>query len=223
MTLLLFYVSIVVPLLVFLTTTSAAQNIPMTGMSAEQFVPSGWVLEGRITGELNGDGKTDLILRLRQAKPTDGSKYEGQRKLVILLRQNNRQLRRASLAERLLQCATCGGAYYGVVEAAANVKISKGVVIVTQERGSRHVVEQTFRFRFAAQAGKFFLIGVDLAERDRASGELMQSNTNFLTGEKLVKQSRSDREFNKYVVTSTVRSRVPRERITIEQVDHEKY
>lgn len=223
MTQLLFYISIVVPLLVSLTTTGAAQKIPMTGTAAEQFVPSGWVIEGRITGELNGDGRTDLILKLRQAKPTDGSKYEGQRKLVLLLRQDNRQLRRAGQAERLLQCATCGGAYYGAVDAAANVKISRGVVIVTQERGSRNVVEQTFHFRFAEQPGKFFLIGVDLAERDRANGERVQTSTNFLTGEKLVKKSRSDRQFNKYVVTSTVRSRVPRERIAIEQVDHEKY
>jgi hypothetical protein len=142
---------------------------------------------------------------------------------VILFRGKNDQLRRAAIADRLLQCLSCGGALYGMKEAPAHVAIAKGILIVKQERGSRNVIDQTFRFRHDKKIDKFLLIELDLADRDQANGELVEQNTNFMTGQKSVTKSRFDEGLQKFVVKSSTRTKVNKSRIPIEQVDHEKY
>jgi hypothetical protein len=103
------------------------------------------------------------------------------------------------------------------------VTIVKGILIVTQERGSRNVVEQTFRFKYDSRTDKFWLIGVDLADRDRATGARAEQSTNFLTGRKIVTQSQFDERLQKYVKKSATESTVSKDRIAIEQVEHEKF
>lgn len=166
-------------------------KMPLEATDVKDFVPAGWVIEEEVSGDLNGDSLPDIALKLIQEKGVGGednvratNANDRQRALVILSKGQDGKLSRAAVAEKLLQCAACGGAFYGMVEAPANVKIENGVLIVSQDHGSRNVVEQTFRFRYDAKAKKFYLIGLDVTDNDRASGEVVKESTNYLTGKK---------------------------------------
>ena len=204
---------------------AAFEPLRVTASTPSESIPPGWTVEEQISGDLNGDGKADLALKLVQ----DQSRTEAavpaarQRALVILLGGMSSQWRRAALATKLLQCTTCGGALYGTQEAPAQVAIVNRVLIVKQDHGSRNVVGQTFRFRYQAKLEKFLLIGVDLTDRDRANGALVEESTNFLNGQKLVTNSQFDERLQKYRTKTSRRSRVPVRRIAIEDVDYEHY
>jgi len=199
--------------------------LPLTTATPSESVPPGWIIEAQNVGDLNGDKRADVALTLLQtnASTEEITVVERRRALLILLRQHDGRLRRAAFAERLLQCSTCGGAFYGVADASAKVTIVNGILIVKQERGSRNVVEQTFRFRYESRTDKFWLIGFDLADRDRATGALVEQSTNFLTGQRIVTKSQFDERVQKYVKKSATKSTVGRDRISIELVEHEKF
>ena len=203
----------------------APSSIPLTAKSPRQFVPPGWTVEEQIVGDLNRDSLPDIVLKLAQsnASGNENGSAQRQRALVILFRSKNDQWRRAAIADRLLQCVSCGGALYGMKEAPAQIAIAKGILIVKQDRGSRNVVDQTFRFRHDKKIGKFLLVEIDLAGRDRANGELVEQHIDFLTGQKTVTKSRYDERGQQFVARSSTRTKVNKSRIPIEQVDHEKY
>ena len=197
----------------------------MTAATERESVPPGWIVEAQTLGDLNSDKRTDIALTLLQTDSSTDKNVvtERRRALLILLRQLDGRLRRAAFAERLLQCSTCGGAFYGVADAPAKVTIVKGILIVKQEHGSRNVIEQTFRFKYESGTDKFWLIGFDIADRDRATGALVEQSTNFLTGQRIVTKSQFDERVQKYVKKSATRSKVSSDRIAIEQVEHEKF
>jgi hypothetical protein len=200
-------------------------RIPLEANDVKDFVPPGWVIEEQVSGNLNGDSSPDLALKLVQEQRAGGADEdnEGQRALVILFAGRDGKWQRVAIAEKLLQCTSCGGAFYGVVKAPANVKIEKGVLIVNQDHGSRNVVEQTFRFRYEPRMKKFILIGLDVNDNDRASGEVVEESTNFITGRKITKRSQYNERLDKHVLKSTSRSPVARKSITIEEMDSESY
>lgn len=201
------------------------RRMPLEGGAVADFVPRGWAVEEEVSGDLNGDSVPDLAVKLVQAgRGAAGDEAEERyRALVVLLRGADGGLRRAAVADKLLQCTRCGGAFYGVAESSAEVKIERGVIVVTQDHGSRNIVEQTFRFRLDPATRRFLLIGYDMKDSDRATGEVVEESTNFLTGLKVVKRSQYDRRRDDYVTKTTSRARVARGGVTIEQVDYEKY
>ena len=194
-------------------------QVPAEGSSPEDFVPQGWKIEEQLTGDLTSDALPDFVLKLVEDKPAadkDGDATERQRALVIVLRNGKGRLVRAGVAGRLLQCTRCGGAFYGVVESPANIKIQKGVLIVDQDHGSRDVTNTTYRFRYIPESQKFALIGFDFSDSDRVTGGVVSESTNYLTGTRVVSRSKGKRDVN----TRTV---IPRKPIYIEQVDSDKF
>ena len=122
-----------------------------TASSAQGFAPKGWKVEEAVKGDLNQDGKVDLAVKLIQdLVSTEDQRTERGRALVIAFKSED-GYRRAAVNNALLQCSTCGGAFYGVMDAPANVSIEKGVLTVSQEHGSREVTETTYKFRYDEQ------------------------------------------------------------------------
>ena len=163
-------------------------QIPATGTAARDFAPPDWEVEETTTGDLNGDGTADLAIKLIEVKPASSdpdAHLDRNRALVIALAGAGGKFIRAGVADKVLQCTTCGGAFYGMMDAPANVSIAKGVIIVQQDHGSRNVTETTYRFRFDPASKRFILIGFDLSDRDRAAGGSTSTSTNFLTGVKI--------------------------------------
>ncbi len=189
--------------------------IPIQANALNKFVPPGWKIEKKLTADLNGDSLPDFALELVENKPEkdqSGDPTERSRALVIVLQNQDGKLARAGVADKLLQCTRCGGAFYGVVEAPASVKIEKGVIIVEQDHGSRNLTNTTYRFRYDAETQRFILIGFDFADADRLTGKDVSESTNYLTGVRRVTRGKA-----------TTSSTIPRKKVFIEDVEYEKF
>lgn len=186
--------------------------IPMSGKDTREFIPRGWKLEEQKSSDLDGDGNADYVLKLIEDKPAKTSEdvvNDRARALVVLMSDATGKLSRAAVADKLLQCTGCGGAFYGVVEAPAEVEVdAKGVIVVSQDHGSREVSNTTYRFRYDAPTKRFVLIGFDYVENDRLTAKVTSESTNYLTGV---------RKTNKRAST------VPKTRIFLDDVDYEKF
>jgi len=193
-------------------------RIPTEAESIEKFVPTGWKIEEQVTGDLNGDSVPDFVVKLVEDKPakdSDDVAIERQRALVIVLQQDGK-LSRAAVADKLLQCTRCGGAFYGVSESPANVQIEKGVIVVDQDHGSRNLTNTYYRFRYDAASRQFILIGFDYADADRLTAQVVSESTNYSTGARIVTRSKGNRDIKSS-------SKIPLKKTSIEQVDSEKF
>jgi hypothetical protein len=196
-------------------------KLPSIAATVSEFVPPGWMIEAQVEGDLNREGVSDLAVTLVEKLPADADKDnppERQRALLILFKATDGKLSRAALAEKVLLCTRCGGAFYGVAETPANVAISNGVVIVKQDYGSRELTEELFRFRYDPEAKRFVLIGADVKTFDRATGSGVTESTNYLTGVKLVTRTKLNQKTDKTVITSNAQQRVNRGKKFIEDV-----
>ena len=217
---------IVTSLLIFSSSSAFAQDeaakidkarVPAQANSPEKFAPSGWKIEEQIAGDLNGDGISDYALKLVEAKPeknAEGDPTERGRALVIALATKDGQLTRAGIADNLLQCTRCGGAFYGVVETPTEVTIENGVVVVQQDHGSREVTNTTYRFRYEPATGKFLLIGFDLANADRATAQVVSESINYLTGAREETRSKGEKDVK-------TRATIPKRKIYLDDVSAE--
>jgi hypothetical protein len=193
-------------------------RVPAQANSPEKLVPAGWKIEEQVKGDLNGDALPDYALKLVEAKAekdSEGDPTERGRALVIALATKDGPLTRAAVADSLLQCTRCGGAFYGVVETPVKVTIEKGVVVVQQDHGSREVTNTTYRFRYEAATGKFVLIGFDLANADRATAQVTSESINYLTGAREETRSKGEKDVK-------TRSVIPRRRIYLDDISAEE-
>jgi hypothetical protein len=194
-------------------------RVPAEGKNTKQFVPPGWKIEEQVAGDLNGDSLPDFALKLVEdkiEKNSEGDPTERGRALVIVLANADGKLKRAGVAEALLQCTRCGGAFYGVVESPAEVKIEKGSVVVNQEHGSRELSNLTFRFRYDAASQRFILIGFDYATVDRLTTNSVSESTNYLTGVRVVTRGKGDRD-------TTRKTMIPKKKVFLEEVKSEEF
>lgn len=220
-------------LLLMLALPAAAQDervfidkskLPAEGAKVQNFAPAGWQIESQLSADLNGDGRGDVILKLIKPRPNSlGSDefFSRDRALVLLLKTPKGTFKRAAVADRLLQCTGCGGAFYGVGEAPANLSVEKGVLILRQDHGSRELSEQTFRFRYDAKTQKFVLIGFDHVGVDRLTGQTFEESTNFLTGQKIINEIRIDEKTEKET-RQTKKLTVAKSTLSIEQIDYQQ-
>ncbi|MHC1727700.1 MAG: hypothetical protein AB9866_17140 [Syntrophobacteraceae bacterium] len=193
-------------------------RIPLEAGSVDKFVPPGWIIEEQVSGDLTGDSVPDYALKLVEDMPAkkDNFPNERQRALILLLGNRDGKFSRAAVTDRLLQCTTCGGAFYGVMEAPAHVNIGKGVLVVEQDNGSREVSAYTYRFRYEPDSKKFRLIGFDSSIHDRLSGNERSESTNYLTAERTVRCKVDGKNF-------TSKKSVSKDKVYIEKVDSEQY
>ena len=219
---LLSVIILAVPSLAFAQDQAATidkSRIPAQADSTRSFAPAGWKIEEQASADLNGDSLPDYALKLVEDRPEknrDGDVTERGRALVIVLNTKEGKLIRAGVADNLLQCTRCGGAFYGVIESPANVTIEKGVVIVEQDHGSREVTDTTYRFRYDSGADRFVLIGFDFTNVDRATATSVTESTNYLTGTRVVTRSKGEKD-------TTSRTSVSRTKIYLEQVTSEEF
>jgi hypothetical protein len=186
-------------------------KLPAAADKPEQFAQAGWKVEEVVSGDLNGDGKTDAAIKLAQIHASKESGIGGNRVLVIAFSDNGKW-NRVATAAKLLQCVDCGGAFYGVMPAPAGVTIAKGVLEIENEHGSRDVSRSNFKFRYDAASGRFLLIGYDYVDYDRLDASDTNESTNYLTNTRITKTAKGKRATNK-------RSAIKPVKIYIEDAD----
>ena len=198
--------------------------LPRTANAVERFLPSGWMVEAQVSGDLNNDSVPDTALTLIEKPAADDDKDNpASRERVLMILFKNRQgiFERVATEKNLLQCTGCGGAFYGVMEAPADVAIAKGVLIIKQDHGSRNVTETTYRFRYNPGVKKFALIGYDMNDRDRATGETTNESTNYLTGVKIRETFQYSKKLDKDVKKSSRRIKINKSPQYLEQINYE--
>ena len=157
-------------------------NVPAKGKVIEDFIPAGWVLENQTAGDLNGDGKDDLALRIIKL----GKRGDLPRSLVVLLNTKT-GWQRLAMADNLFFCDGCGGVLGDI-----RMQIRKQVLITNQLVGSRDAIDISHSFWIDRKSGKLVCIGEDLSPYDRAGGNSITDSRNFLTGKRIVKRYRGN-------------------------------
>jgi len=198
--------------------------LPRTANAIEKFLPSGWTVEEQVSGDLNNDSVPDTALKLieKPAANVDQDNPASRARVLMILFVNRQGIfERAATAKNLLQCTGCGGAFYGVMEAPADVAIAKGVLIVKQDHGSRNVTETTYRFRYNPGVKKFALIGYDMSDRDRVTGETTSESINYLTGVKVTEIFQYSKKLDKDVKKSNRRIKINKSPQYLEEMNYE--
>ena len=157
-------------------------NVPAKGKVIEDFIPAGWVLENQTAGDLNGDGKDDLALRIIKL----GKRGDLPRSLIVLLNTKT-GWQRLAVADNLFLCDGCGGMLGDI-----RMQIRKQVLITNQLVGSRDAIDISHSFWIDRKSGKLVCIGEDLSPYDRAGGNSITDSRNFLTGKRIVKRYRGN-------------------------------
>lgn len=157
-------------------------NVPAKGKVIEDFIPAGWVLENQTAGDLNGDGKDDLALRIIKL----GKRGDLPRSLIVLLNTKT-GWQRLAVADNLFLCDGCGGMLGDI-----RMQIRKQVLITNQLVGSRSAIDISHSFWIDRKSGKLVCIGEDLSPYDRAGGNSITDSRNFLTGKRIVKRYRGN-------------------------------
>lgn len=155
-------------------------NVPAKGKVIEDFIPAGWVLENQTAGDLNGDGKDDLALRIIKL----GKRGDLPRSLIVLLNTKT-GWQRLAVADNLFLCDGCGGMLGDI-----RMQIRKQVLITNQLVGSRNAIDISHSFWIDRKSGKLVCIGEDLSPYDRAGGNSITDSRNFLTGKRIVQRYR---------------------------------
>lgn len=178
-------------------------TLPATASSAEGFVPRGWIIEARATGDLDGDGDADLAMVLRSANPAliisnDGmgepSFNTNPRLLLVAFADTGGRLRLAVqngdyIARRTdpVQSDSFSAEGDGFV-------IQRGTLRVRQElfmsAGGWGMFNVTHTFRW--QHGRLELIGLDRVSTQRNTGEMELVSINYSTGKVKLTATRID-------------------------------
>jgi hypothetical protein len=178
--------------------------VPASADKPDTFAQTGWKVEEVIKGDLNGDGKADAAIKLAQIEAGREGGIGGDRVLVLAFSDGGKW-KRVAVADKLLQCVDCGGAFYGVMPAPAGVTIENGVLVVENEHGSRDVSTSTFRFRNDAKTGRFVLIGYDYIDHDRLTGDVWNDSTNYSTNTRITTIGKGKRTTKKRSVIKPVK------------------
>jgi hypothetical protein len=139
---------------------AAARAQPEKPLSKElkAFVIKGYEVLGAAEGDVNGDGRKDAVLVLKQAGE-DSLSYElaetASRPLLLLTRDAGGRLKQAVRNDDLVLCAQCGGVFGDPWE---GISISKGQIMINFYGGSNWRWSIQYVFAWQATAKDWLLV-----------------------------------------------------------------
>jgi hypothetical protein len=208
------------------TPTYEKPVIEVNTQQFNDFIPSGWQLESVVNGDVNRDGREDALIVLIEAALPPGrqeTEVSGKRTLLVLLKSENGIFQPLVEAKHLLRCKSCYGALSGPDGGSPEIKITKGVITVEDNWGSRETVNTRLSFRYDPVKKKILLIGEDVEEHDRATGNLSSVSSNFLTRIKHTIKKKYDKKKDQMVTVLNKKQRIASRNSTIDAVNFEDY
>lgn len=171
----------------------AAASIPQTGNTPEQFCPTGWKVESKLTADLQGNGSKDQIIELitkKSGKNSNGVATD-YRALVVAFAKNGK-LELADYATRFLLCSTCGG------QLGTNIEISrdKNTFSVDQSGGGGNdSFEYNVTFKFD-KAKKQFVVSraVVTTSTDRVGNASTETAYDYEKGIETITKTVDDKD-----------------------------
>jgi hypothetical protein len=116
----------------------------------------GWKIHQHVRGSLNGDIDDDAAAIL--SRPAEGGDKNGQALLVVYLDDGHGGYKLHTKARKAI-CVGCGGPKAAMGEPLGEIEISRGLLHITYEGGSREVFTDELKWRLDATKNKFLLIG----------------------------------------------------------------
>jgi hypothetical protein len=166
-------------------------RLPIQGATAADFVPKGWRVEHQPKGDLNKDGRDDVVLVLRMDDPANIVENEGlgasefdtnPRLLAVLFAEGTGY--RLAVQDHALIPRPDSPVMDDYLDGDDAVTVRRGAFTVRlhswASAGSWYTGNTTFTFRH--QDGCFRLIGHDNSWMHRASGETASTSLNFVAG-----------------------------------------
>ena len=203
----------------------AFPTLPAHAPSVEGFVPAGWRLESKASGDLNGDGRADYVLVLRQDDPRkviDGrpqggpERYDTNPRLLAVVFANPARGYDLALENHTLIARTVDPSQQDPLDPdgvqPGGVDIKRGTLQVTLGYFAGDMGRETYTFRF--QNGGFGLIGFDSIDVARSRGTTEAISVNYAT--RRMRHSTGTISSDAEKVTWTTLPRKPL--LTIEQI-----
>ncbi|MGE8683582.1 MAG: hypothetical protein ACN6OV_03685 [Acinetobacter sp.] len=207
---------------------------PALKANYQSFIPKNWKILEKAQGDLNQDGQADIALIIADTNPDNFVANAGlgsdvlnlnERRLLVLFKQaqgyqlaaSNSTLPTEGDAE-----SPCLADPLGETEA---LSIQKGLLKVHLHYwlscGSWYVTNHIYTFRDQDHA--FKLIGYDVNDFHRASGDITAQSINFITGK--VKSTTGENEFSESAQPTKVQWSTLKKRYTLklEQVQFNEY
>lgn len=172
-------------------------RLPAQGASVDAFVPAGWALEQRDEGDLDKDGRADVVMVLRMQSPAnvianDGlgaERFDTNPRLLAVLFAGEGGYRLA-LQDHALIPRPDNPVMDDDLDGDDAVTVRRGAFTVSlrswASAGSWYTSSTTFTFRH--QEGCFRLIGYDQTWLHRGSGEMGTTSLNFAAGKGVFEQ-----------------------------------
>ncbi len=147
------------------------------GSSAARMAPRGWDVLQQVKGDLDGDGRSDIVFVLEKTERPDNT-YP-LRCLVLALKGKDNLYHRSGFSWSQLTPSNAGGASFG--DPSLDISIKSGILIINELIGSNDRTSTTKKFRHEAD-GRFHLIGLTTLnyKSSEATGE--SRDENLLTG-----------------------------------------
>lgn len=173
-----------------LACSAYAQNLLQQGRDSQEIVPQGWdKIEAQ--GDLNQDGKTDLVVFTKphtpeKTKPNNDISAENdfnQGLLAIYFGQDNGTFKLFKQYKELLFASE-------LTHIDVGLKINrKGSLLIDIKADYVYGVggiHDSYQYNYRYQNQDFYLIGKDVEKMDSHADKLEKSSENYLTGKKLV-------------------------------------
>jgi hypothetical protein len=135
------------------------QSMPVKTAAINAFIPSGFDTLQIATGDLNKDGKADLVLalksKLEDAPDSVKEKLDSiPNRLLLVLLNTGDSYRSVVKAKYAILCKECGGVFG---DPFSGIEIKNGLLVVEHYGGSAWRWSLTHKFRY--QQNDFYLIG----------------------------------------------------------------
>lgn len=169
---------------------SIARDASTAAAAFAKYIPRGWRIEERKSGDLNGDKEPDVVLKISLMSGEQDLK----RKVIVLFRQKDGTYKQAF--DYKARTSEDSGTFAEPQGSNVTLEIARGVLNINEVWGSRELEKDTNRFRWNASTQKFDLIGEDKSLYDRMTGKEEVWSLNLLTGKGIVEHTHSDSNGN---------------------------